>query len=136
MKKIAIYGAGGFGREVACLINIINEKTPQWDLVGFFDDGIAKGSRNEYSVVLGGMNELNSYPEKLSIVLAIANPKIAVKIIENINSPLIDYPNLISPDLIHLDEQSFKIGKGNIIGLGCRISCNVTVGDFNILNGT
>jgi hypothetical protein len=26
MKDIAIYGAGGFGREVACLIRIINKK--------------------------------------------------------------------------------------------------------------
>lgn len=25
MRDIAIYGAGGFGREVACLINYINE---------------------------------------------------------------------------------------------------------------
>ena len=39
MKNIAIYGAGGFGREVACLLNIINEKEPTWNLVGFFDDG-------------------------------------------------------------------------------------------------
>ncbi|MEG2122093.1 MAG: serine acetyltransferase, partial [Rikenellaceae bacterium] len=39
MKEIAIYGFGGFGREVACLINMINEVTPQWKIIGFFDDG-------------------------------------------------------------------------------------------------
>ena len=33
MKKIAIYGAGGFGREVACFIRIINDKKPEWDLL-------------------------------------------------------------------------------------------------------
>jgi len=32
MKDIAIYGAGGFGREVACLINKINEVNPTWNL--------------------------------------------------------------------------------------------------------
>ena len=42
MKKIAIYGAGGFGREVACLLNKINEVEPTWDLVGFFDDGVTR----------------------------------------------------------------------------------------------
>lgn len=26
MDKIAIYGAGGFGKEVACILNKINEK--------------------------------------------------------------------------------------------------------------
>ena len=38
MKDIAIYGAGGFGKEVACLIKRINEQEPTWKLVGFFDD--------------------------------------------------------------------------------------------------
>ena len=38
MNNIAIYGAGGFGREVACLIKRINEKSPTWNLIGFFDD--------------------------------------------------------------------------------------------------
>ena len=40
MKEIAIYGAGGFGREVACLINRINEVEPAWNLVGFFDEDV------------------------------------------------------------------------------------------------
>lgn len=35
MKKIAVYGAGGFGREVACMLRHINNITPTWDLVGF-----------------------------------------------------------------------------------------------------
>ena len=60
MKDIAIYGAGGFGREVACLIKRINEKEPTWNFIGFFDDNAElKGTRNEYGEVLGGMKELN-----------------------------------------------------------------------------
>lgn len=38
MRDIAIYGAGGFGKEVACLLNRINEVNHQWNLIGFFDD--------------------------------------------------------------------------------------------------
>lgn len=51
MKDIAIYGAGGFGREIACLIMIINGslEQPEWNLIGFFDDGRHKGERNEYA---------------------------------------------------------------------------------------
>ena len=30
MKDIAIYGAGGFGKEVACIVNLLNEKKSQW----------------------------------------------------------------------------------------------------------
>lgn len=135
MKKIAIYGAGGFGREVACLIRIINEQSPEWELVGFFDDGIEKDTKNEYGVVLGGIDEVNSYPEELAIVIAIASPKIVEKIVNNITSTKIFFPNILSPDLINLDKDNMKIGKGNIICSGCLISCNVSLGDFNIFNG-
>jgi len=135
MKKIAIYGAGGFGREVACLIRIINEQSPEWELIGFFDDGIEKGTNNEYGVVLGGIDEVNSYPVELAIVIAIASPKIVEKIVGNITSSKIYYPNIISPDVIYLDRDNVKIGKGNIICSGSLLSCNVNLGNFNILNG-
>ena len=50
MKDIAIYGAGGFGREVACMIKHINESAdePIWNLVGFFDDGKQNCTRSLY----------------------------------------------------------------------------------------
>ncbi|MFK2343222.1 hypothetical protein ACIXN4_22170 [Bacteroides fragilis] len=35
MKNIAIYGAGGYGQEVACLIKAINAIECQWNLIGF-----------------------------------------------------------------------------------------------------
>lgn len=135
MNKIAIYGAGGFGREVACLINLINEKLREWEIIGFFDDGIEKGAKNEYGVVLGGINEVNEYPEELAVVIAIASPRIVEKIVGNITSPKIYFPNIIAPDVIYLDKNNVKIGKGNIICSGCLLSCNVSLGDFNILNG-
>ena len=41
MKDLAIYCAGGFGREIYCLIfNRI--KNLEWRFVGFFDDGVDK----------------------------------------------------------------------------------------------
>ena len=35
VKDIAIFGAGGFGREVACLLRKINAVEPTWNFVGF-----------------------------------------------------------------------------------------------------
>jgi sugar O-acyltransferase (sialic acid O-acetyltransferase NeuD family) len=135
MKDIAILGAGGFGREVACLINKINEKELAWNFIGFFDDGIEKGKRNEYGEILGGVNELNHISKELSVVIAIANPKILAEIVKKIDNININYPNIISPDIIYLDQNSLEIGKGNIICTGCLISCKVRIGDFNIFNG-
>ncbi len=39
-KKIVLIGAGGFGREVASIIEVINQKVEhRYDLLGFLDDG-------------------------------------------------------------------------------------------------
>ena len=138
MKDIAIYGAGGFGREIACLIQLINksEKEPKWNIVGFFDDNSElKVTKNEYGVVLGGMLELNEWKSPLDIAIAIGTPEIIKRIIENICNPMVEFPNIIAPSVSFLDIDNVRIGKGNILCSGCLISCNIDIGDFNVLNG-
>ena len=136
MKQIAIYGAGGFGREVACLLNKINEEGPTWELVGFFDDGIEKGTQiSHFGKVLGGIAELNAWSTELSIAITIGNPKIVQHIIANVTNPNIQYPNIIAPTVYFADPETFKIGKGNVIQKHCSFSCNVTIGDFNVMDG-
>lgn len=135
MKDIAIYGAGGLGREIACLIRLINEREQTWNFIGFFDDGKDEGAFVDYGEVLGGINELNSWKKYLSIVIGIGNPHIVSSIVSKINSPLIDFPNIIAPDVLFLDHNNCSLGKGNIICAQCLISCNVKLGDFNLLNG-
>jgi len=136
VKDIAIYGAGGFGREVACMINHINTIKHKWNLIGFFDDNFFHKNRIiKYGQIIGGIEDLNKYLKRLSIIIAIANPCDIKKISEKINNPFIDFPNIIAPNVLFFDQETLNIGKGNIIFFGCRISCNVTIGNFNILNG-
>ena len=135
MKDIAIFGAGGFGREIACLIRQINKVTPVWNIIGFFDDNPAlKDTKNEYGEVLGGIDVLNQYEQELAIAIAIGNPSIVRKVVENITNNHVWFPNLVAPDVIIMDENNFSMGRGNIICSKCWISCNVHFGDFNILN--
>lgn len=143
MQDIAIYGAGGHGRELACLLLEMNQtavhkgQEQPWNIVGFYDDGIAKGtSVSHYGKILGGINELNAYPQPLALVLAIGNPNTKKKIAENITNSNIRFPNIILSDTWYADKSTFKIGKGNIIGGKCIISCDVKIGDFNLLNGS
>ena len=98
MKKIAVFGAGGLGREIPCIINKINEIETLWDFIGFFDDGIEIGTEVDGHLILGGLSELNAWSEELSIVFGIASPKIVKKIVGDITNKLIDFPNIISPD--------------------------------------
>ena len=135
MKDIAIYGFGGFGHEVACLIQHINEVHPTWNIVGYFDDGVAVGTECKYGKVLGNIDTLNTWDKPLSVVIAIGTVKYLEEIPNKITNPLVDFPNIIAPNCFFFDKESVILGKGNIITFGCRMSCNIKIGDFNILNG-
>lgn len=137
-KKIAIYGAGGLGREVAGGIQRINDAGKEhWDFVGFYDDHIEKGLQvSHYGRVLGGMKELNSIKEPLALAIAVGTPNSRKMIFERITNPNIFFPNLIAPSFNVLDPETFKIGRGNIIQDNCSVTCDVTIGDFNVLNGS
>lgn len=135
MKDIAIFGAGGFGREIACLIKQINKEKPTWNLVGFYDDNPQLlGTKNEYGEILGGIDALNQYDQELAVAIAIGNPSAVKKVVESITNKNVSFPNLVAPDVIVMDEENFSMGRGNIICSKCWISCNVHFGDFNILN--
>lgn len=138
MKNIAIYGAGGFGKEVACMINRINSKEEKWRLIGFFDDNPnIKGKMiSHHGICLGGIEELNKYEKELALTIAIGNPNVVRKVYSKINNLNIYYPNLIMTDFDIVDKETFKIGKGNIIQASCVASCDVTIGDFNVFNGS
>lgn len=137
MKDIAIYGAGGFGREVACMIEKINTlKNNQWRLVGFFDDNKEIGEEiSRFGKVLGGINEINNWINPLDIVLCFGNPDTLYKVKNRISNKNIYFPNLIDPNFYVADPYTFEIGEGNIIKASCSVTCNVTLGNFNVLNG-
>lgn len=136
MNDIAIFGAGGFGREVACLINRINKQQPNtWNFIGFFDDDEKIwGAWNDYGKVLGGMDALNQWEKPLDIVIAIGNPSVLELIVGKIKNPNISFPNLIDPNVEFMDKDHVTMGQGNVICVRSTISTNVKFGNFNLLN--
>lgn len=131
MKKIAIFGAGGFGREVVFLIEDINKKNNEWGIIGFFDDGKKDETINDYKV-LGGIEELNEIKEEIYLVLAIGDPIVKKEIFQKINNPLIKFPILVHPSVIISDK--VEIGEGSIICAGNIISVNLKIGRYVIIN--
>lgn len=133
--NIAIYGAGGFGKEVACLINRINANGGDWQLIGFLDDSKPTGMAvSSYGTVIGGMNWLSEYSEPLAIAIAINDNKAVKRIRESISNPHVTFPNLIDPSLFLVDGQTVTMGEGNIIQNDCMVSCDVSIGNFNLIN--
>ena len=137
MKDIAIYGAGGFGKEVALIIERTNYHKPTWNLIGYFDDNPnLKGKMiSHFGPCLGGIEELNSYPTPVGVMLAFGDCHVVKAVVEKIHNENVFFPNLIDVAYYIADPPTFHIGKGNIIQGPGTASCDVTIGDFNILNG-
>lgn len=135
MKNVAIYGAGGFGRETACLLREINEAFPgTWNFVGFFDDGIPEGTRNNQGQILGGMDALNAWNGELALVFAIATPRVIETLVGKITNPNITFPNIIAPSARIMDPATLALGEGNLISHQSSISCDIELGNFNLFN--
>ena len=117
---------------MACYIERINRVEREWNLIGYFDDGIAKGSKNQYGVVLGGIEELNKWETELAVVIAIGSPGIIKSIVGKISNTKVYFPNIIDPSVCFLDRQTVSMGRGNVIGPNSLISCNVETGNFNL----
>ena len=134
MKDLIIIGASGFGREVAWLVERINQKNPTWNLLGFFDDNdeIQNEVINGYKV-LGKTKSVADYHDTY-FVCAVGDSKTRKKIIERIKtiSSDIKFATLIDPSAELSD--LVQIGEGSIICSHTIITVNIKIGSHVIIN--
>jgi sugar O-acyltransferase (sialic acid O-acetyltransferase NeuD family) len=133
IEDIAIVGAGGFGREVSLMIDLINNNCKLFNKVGFYDDGIDVGTIIRDLPILGKVDDLNAVNYPLNVVIAIGNPKILKCINLRLNNSLLKFPNIIHPKVV-LENARNSIGYGNIIAEGFLMTCDIKIGNFNIFN--
>ncbi len=134
MKPIAIYGAGGLGREVLMLIRQINESQHVWNPIGFFDDNVPEGKMIDGVPVLGNISQLNSAKDELYTVIALGEPGIKKGLFQKITNPAIKFATLIHPSVQIASYQGFRIGEGSIIASGNIITVAVRIGKHVLVN--
>lgn len=133
MRKLVIYGAGGFGRETALMIEQINAAKPVWHVTGFYDDGIKSGDVVDGINVVGGLQHVNAITEETDLVIAIADPLTRKKIAESIHNKNIRFPVVVHPQA-NLGSTINQFARGSIITAGCIFTTGVSVGEFSIVN--
>jgi sugar O-acyltransferase (sialic acid O-acetyltransferase NeuD family) len=133
MGNIIIIGAGGFGREVKCLIDEINNFNNKnyYNILGFVDDGLECNTKIHGLNVLGNLDYILSLKEKPSLVFGIGNPITKEKIFkkfEEFDFPIIKHPS------ISLEGKNIDIGKGSIICQGSILTCDIVISEFVTIN--
>ncbi|MGM0581194.1 MAG: NeuD/PglB/VioB family sugar acetyltransferase [Bacteroidota bacterium] len=130
MTEIAIYGAGGFGREVNLIVQQLIKKGYPYHFLGFFDDDDKSAEFGKS--YLGDTEKLNNWDRPISIALAIGDGKTRKKVVDRITNPMVEFSKVVSPHAIFND--IINIGKGSIICAGANLTTNIKVEEFVVIN--
>jgi sugar O-acyltransferase (sialic acid O-acetyltransferase NeuD family) len=133
MQDLIIFGAGGFGRETALMVEQINNVRRQWNLLGFYDDHITKDTQVDDVAVLGGLNDLINQSKDVAVAIAIADPGARKKISASLGNQFA-FPILIHPSVVTGDMTRNKIGQGSILTAGTILTTGIHIGKFVIIN--
>lgn len=132
MTRIAIYGGGGFGKEVRASLRDLVSGPEEWEFIGFFDDrNLTETLGSHY---LGGIEHLNSWREPLAVVVAMGWSHIRYEVVSRISNPRIYFPNLWTKRTIFGNPAEIHMGKGCIILAGANLTTNIRLGDFVVVN--
>ena len=135
-RPLYIIGAGGFGREVAWLVERINAVSTEekWNFKGFIDDNDELWDTTvDCYKVYGGYNVLESSSENIWCVVAVGNSKVRKNVIGRLKSySHIHFAKLIDPSVKM--SKSSSVQEGSIICAGTVITVNVKIGSHCIIN--
>lgn len=134
MKKIVLYGAGGFGKEVASIIEVINKYEHRYELLGFIDD---RPEYSENTVIngypwLGRSEWILNHKEDVWCTCTVGNAHKKAKIQQNLTEQGVKFETIIA--------YGGFVGKYTSIGAGCvfyggvMVSVNCTIGDGVVIN--
>lgn len=132
MKDIVILGAGGLGQEIAWLIEEINEKNKDWNLLGYLDpDASLHGKSMLGYPVLGLDSDAPKY-SGAHFVLGIGDPRLRARIVESLGAANYKWATLISPtSRVH---PSNTLGTGVVVGRYTDMTVNCKIGNFVMIN--
>lgn len=125
-KKLLIYTAGAGSREILLLVNQINLKSPEWDVIGFVDEDPEKNGTTVDGYPVFGVDN-NEKGNDVYGICGVLDAKVRQRFItEEIEGKGLKCATLIHPDITIPGD--FEIGSGSIIMPSCIISYDVKIG--------
>ena len=126
-KPTVIIGAGGLGKEIACLINDLTD----YELIGFYDDGLSVGQTIlGKHPVLGSTQDLIDAQEEFAVAIALGNPSTRKKVWEKLQvNPNLSFPVLIHPQALLMNKERISLGQGTVIFPFSILTTDIVLGD-------
>ena len=124
---LGIYGAGGLGREVFELANVINSCNKFWKEIVFIDDAQVTINPRQAQILKFGEIKNKYDLDNFEVCIAIGEPATRKILFDKLISSKIKIKSLIHPE-VHIPK-STKVGKGTIINKFVSITCDITIGE-------
>lgn len=133
IKDLVLFGAGGSGREIARLVEKINDKNNTYNLLGFIDDNESLWNKSLNGIpVLGGTEWLLNHKDNVLCSVTSGIVKIRETIFNKLIASDVKFATLIDPSASI--GKTVEIGEGCIINENCELTVNIRVGNFVYLN--
>jgi sugar O-acyltransferase (sialic acid O-acetyltransferase NeuD family) len=128
-KRVAIYGAGGFARELAWLANSIAEK---YSVVCFIDDDSTMHGRQLNGLPVVSLETArDKYPQAV-VLGGVGNPEVREKMMERAAAAGFKFETVIHPR-VELSEH-ITLGLGTVICAGNILTVNIETGQHVQIN--
>ena len=124
--QIAVYGGGGFGREVAWLVQSCNVETDIHQVVCFIDDNEAVHGSTLNGIPVVGLEEAQSRFPDACVVGGVGTPRVRQCLMEKAGEAGFNFATIIHPRV----ERSrwIEIGSGTVICAGNILTTNIVLG--------
>lgn len=127
-KKIAVYGASGFGREVAWLIQSCDD----YEVVCFIDDDISKHGTSLNEIPVMSLENASKLFSEAFVVGGVGDPKTRQILMEKARALGYRFKTIIHPRVER--SQWIEVGAGTVICAGNILTTNITLGEHVQIN--
>ena len=132
-RAIAIYGAGGFAREVAWLLSNRQNRTETLEFVGYVDDAAKQGPQHHGWPVLLWEEFRKKYSAGNCLLsIAIGEPRVRRRVVQKCSEEGFSFATLIHSSVAM--SEYVQLGPGCIICAGNIITVEIDIGEHVHIN--
>ncbi len=134
MKDLIIIGAGKFARETVWMLERINEREPEWNILGYADDTPEKQGTQVYGLpVLGTVDVLLTWPREVWVTMPMGTSPGRRSLVQRLaGASHVHYATLKACSA--LTGKNMKIGEGSLLCEHTLCTVDVTIGRHSIVN--
>lgn len=135
-RDLIIAGAGAFGREVAWLAQVINQRgAGNFNIVGLWDHDTTLIGKTMNGIPVLSTEQVKKYAPDAQCVIAIGDPSVKERAAQEARELGCRFATLIHPDVSY-DINTVDFGPGSVVWAGNILTVNISVGSHVQIHGS